>query len=432
METCNTPALDLCFSHHINQSECQSERKISSVKKLLDHRNWWIFVNVLFVSSQIGTIYSISAAPIPETQSAVLNREIPKYLTDRNFRRKLSTPFSASWSNVGIRSILQRISSTQNLSIILDRRIDPSTKLKLDIQNLTLEEGLQKLASLVQAKYTIVGSTIYIGPAKIVSKLETLLELKKEELTDSHTILKTRLLFLSKRRTFHYQDLDQPSEILNHIADAYQIIIKDKKRISHDLWASSTLSSVNANEGLSLILIQFNLTYKWEQAGTQIQLVPIPASVTIEKTYFPRGNSVVSVINRLKKTFPDLSMIASGKSIKISASKEEHDNIERFLNPRANSPAIRPQKVDSVPVQRRRFTLRVKKTPLNAIMKKLEQSGIEFEYVESQLVDAGINLGKQIDISVKEANAREFFDSLFGEFNLNYQIMGTKVKLTPK
>lgn len=400
--------------------------------KLLNQLNWWVLVNLLFVSVEIRDIDSISAAQISDKQSAILNREIPKYLTDRNFRRKISDPFSASWSNVGIRSIIQRISSTQNLSIILDRRIDPSIKLKLDIQNLPLEESLQKLASLVNAKYAIVGSTIYIGPTKIVSKLETLLELKKEELTHSRDVSKSQLFFLSKRRTFHYQDLDQPSDILNKIVDAYQIIVKDKKLVSHDLWASGTLSSVNANEALSLILIQFDLTYHWEKQGTQIQLIPIPETVTIEKTYQIAGNSVIAITNRLKKAFPDLRLITSDKAIKISVSKEQHDKIEQFLNPRANSRITRPQKVDPVPVQRRKFTLRVKRIPLNAIMKKLEQSGIEFDYVESQLENAGINLSRQIDISVKEANAREFFDALFSDFNLNYQILGTKVKLTPK
>jgi len=435
METCNTPALDSCFSCHKEQSESRPDRKISLVKILLYRLNWWILVNLLFVSSEMGMTQSVSAAQISENQSAVLNRDIPKYLTDRNFRRRLSQPFSASWSNVGIRSIIQRVSSTQNISIILDRRIDPSFKLKLDIQNLTLEEGLQKLASLAHAKSAIIGSTIYIGPKKIVSKLETLLELKKEELfelANSHTDLKSRAIFLNQRKSFHYQDLDQPADILNKIADVFQITIKSRKLISHDLWASGTLSSVNANEALSLILIQFNLTYHWEKQGTQIQLVPIPDSVTIEKTYSPGGKSVVSVINRLKKTFPELTMITSGKSITISASKEHHEKIEQLLNPRTNSRITMPQKVDSVPIQRRKFTLRVKKTPLNAIMKKLEQSGIEFDYVESQLVNAGIDLSKQINISVKEAKAREFFDSLFGTFNLNYKIKGTKVTLTPK
>ncbi len=396
--------------------------------------NWWILVNLILVSSATGIIPSVFAAQISENQSIVLNRETPKYLTDRNFRRVLSQPFSASWSNVEIRSVIQRICSTQNISIILDRRIDPSLKLKLDLQNLTLEQGLQKLAALAHAKTEIVGSTIYIGPETAASKLKTLLELKSEELAalaDSGAELKSRVLFLSRKKTFHYQDLDQPSDILRQIAAAYQITINNGNQIPHDLWTHGTLTSVNAIEALSLILIQFDLTYRWEEQATQIQLIPIPDTVTIEKTYTPRGSSVVAVTRRLKETFPELSVASSGKTITVSASSELHEKIEQFLNPGANFRNTMPQKVDAIPVQRRKFTLWVKNVPLLAIMKKLEQSGIEFEYDEDQLADAGIDLGQQIDISVNEANAQEFFDSLFRSFKLKYQIEGTRVTLIP-
>ncbi|MFH1303934.1 MAG: hypothetical protein ABIK07_22975 [Planctomycetota bacterium] len=330
--------------------------------------------------------------------------------------------------------MIQRICSTQNISIILDRRIDPSLKLKLDLQNLTLEQGLQKLAALANAKTEVVGSTIYIGPEKAVSKLKTLLELKSEELAalaDSGAELKSRLQFLTRNKTFHYQDLDQPSDILRQIAAAYQITINNGNQIPHDLWTHGTLTSVNAIEALSLILIQFDLTYRWEEQATQIQLIPIPDTVTIEKTYTPRGSSVVAVTRRLKETFPELSVASSGKTITVSASSELHEKIEQFLNPGANSRNTMPQKVDAIPVQRRKFTLRVKNVPLLAIMKKLEQSGIEFEYDEDQLAAAGIDLGQQIDISVNEANAQEFFDSLFRSFKLKYQIEGTRVTLIP-
>jgi len=403
---------------------------------LQPHLNRWFLAHLLLVSSAIGMTQSVSADQSSENQSAVLDRENPTYLTDRNFRRVLSQPFSASWSNVGIRSIVQRISSTQKISIILDRRIDPSLKLKLDIQNVSLEEGLNNLASLAHAKTAIVGSNIYIGPEKPVSKLKTLLELKTEELAEllqsSPANLKSRVLLLNRKRTFHYQDLDQPIEILRQITDAYQITIPNKTRIPHDLWSHGSLVAVNANEGLSLILIQFNFTYRWEEQGTQIQIMPIPDSVTIERTYTPRGTSVASVTNRLKTAFPALTVASSGKTITISASTELHEKIEQFLNPRTNSRNTMPQKIDAVPIQRRKFTLRVKRVPLLAIMKKLEQSGIEFDYDNSQLVDAGIDLNQQIDISVKDANAREFFDTLFASLKLNYQIQRTRVTLSPK
>ncbi|QDT42280.1 hypothetical protein Pan241w_23630 [Gimesia alba] len=397
--------------------------------------NWWIPLFLLLMTGGNESRLARAANQNSDHQLAVLDRDPPKYLTDRNFRRVLVQPFSASWSNVGIRAILQRIQSTQNISIILDRRIDPSLKLTIDTQNLSLEAGLEKIASEAHAQIGIVGSNIYIGPAQAVANLMTLLELKQEELQNlsaSRASLKSRVLFLSRKKTFHYQDLETPAEILKQITDAYQLTLTDPKQIPHDLWANGSLTAVNANQALSLVLIQLGFTFQWEQQGRQIQLEPVPEIVTIKKTYQPRKGSVSALITQLKQAFPDLTVVPSGKSITIQASIEVHEKIEQLLNPTKTLRSPKPVNADAVPIQRRKFTLRVKQVPLLAIMNKLEQSGIEFDYNASQLKSAGIDLNKLIDVTVKDAKPPEFFDALFSPLNLDYQIQGTKVILTPK
>ena len=405
------------------------------MKKLRNSLNWSNLLFLLLILDGHQSLTTLSARQNADQQLAVLDRDPPKYLTDRNFRRALTQPFTASWSNVGIRAILQRIQSTQNISIILDRRIDPSLKLTIDIQNLSLEAGLKKIASESHANMGVVGNNIYIGPPQAVSNLMTLLELKQEDLqnlTDSQASLKSRVLFLSRKKTFHYQDLETPAEILKQITDAYQITLSDPKRIPHDLWANGSLTAVNANQALSLILIQFGFTYQWGQQGRQIQLEPVPDIVTMKKTYLPRKSSVAALVTQLEQAFPELTVVPSGKTVTVQASHELHEKIKQLLNPTRTSRNSKPAKVDTVPIQRRKFTLRVKQVPLIAIMKKLEQSGITFEYNASQFTTAGIDLNKLIDVTVKDAKPPEFFDALFNPLNLNYQIQGTKVILTPQ
>lgn len=334
---------------------------------------------------------------------------------------------------MGIRTIIERIRNTQKISIILDRRIDPSIKVKLDIQNLTLEQGLNNLASQVHARSTVVGSTIYIGPETEVSNLKTLLELRKEELlhlTKTHADLKLRRSSLLQRRTFQYHDLDQPAEILKKITDACQITVKNLNLVPHDLWAHGTLEAVNANEAISLILIQFNLTYRWNHQESMIDIIPIPKSVTIRRLYTPRGKSAGVQIKRLKEKFPNLSVSLVDKKIAVVASADLHEQVELFLDPGALTNKQKRPEPKAIPIKRRQFTLRVKKVPVLAIMNKLEQSGIEFIYDNRQLMEAGIDLNQKIDISVKEAGAQTFFDALFSTLNLKYQIEGTEIILS--
>lgn len=392
-----------------------------------------LFCLCLVFPGQTGQIRSASAQ-LDTDPPVILNRQQPRFLTERSFRHALSQPLSASWSNVGIRSILQKIQETQKISLILDRRIDPSTTLKIDLQNQPLETGLNEIASQLDARTAIVGSNVYLGPDRAVGTLKTLLELKQQELlslADNQSTLKRRVYQLSRNKTFHFQDLDTPADLLKQITDDFQITVSNPQRIPHDLWSHGTLVAVNANEALTLVLNQLDLTYLWENQGRGIRLVSIPDRVTVQKTYSPRGRSLSDTIRHLKETFPEATITADGRMVLVDASADLQEKIAADLNPsRAPSRKMPSRKIDIVPLQRRKFTLRVQKAPLLAVMQKLEQSGIEFKYQADQLQQAGVDLTRPIDISVQNANVTEFFDALFGPLNLSYRIDGLTVILT--
>lgn len=331
--------------------------------------------------------------------------------------------------------ILEKIQDTQQISLILDRRIDPSTKLNIDLQNQALEAGLHEIAAQLHARTTIVGSNVYMGPDQAVGTLKTLLALKHQELlslSDSDPGLKSRVQQLSRNRSFYYQDLDTPAEILKQITEAYQITISNPERIPHDLWSHGSLMAVNANEALTLILNQLDLTFLWEKQGRAIRIMSLPDRVTIQKTYPPRGSSLADTVRHLKETFPEATITAAGSMILVDASSDIQEKIEADLNPSRGPSRNMPSKpIEVPPIRRRKFTLRVQKVPVLAVMQKLEQSGIEFKYQEDQLKQAGVDLTRRIDISVENANATEFFDALFGPLKLSYQIEGLTVTLTP-
>lgn len=400
------------------------------------------FVEILLISPSLCLIFLGQVFLLRDTTAqaetdppVVLNRAQPRFLSGRSFTNALSQPLSANWSNVGIRDILEKIQDTQRISLILDRRIDPSTKLKIDLQNQTLETGLNYIAAQLYARTALVGSNVYLGPERAVGTLKTLLDMKQQELhslADSQSALKRRVQELSRNKTFHFQDLDTPTDLLKQITEAFQITISNPQRIPHDLWSHGTLVSVSANEALTLVLNQLDLTYLWENQGRGIRLVSIPDRVTVQKTYSTRGKSVTDTIRRLKEKYPEATVTADGRMVLVDASSDIQERIRAELNPAARPPSRRmpTPKIDVVPIQRRKFTLRVQKVPLLAVMQKLEQSGIEFKYQPDQLRQAGVDLTQMIDISVQNANAEEFFDALFRPLNLSWQVKGLTVTLT--
>ena len=331
--------------------------------------------------------------------------------------------------------ILERIEKTQQISLILDRRIDPSTTLKIDLQNQSVEAGLDEIASELHARAIVVGSNIYLGPDQAMGTFKTLLAQKQQELlalSDNQPGMKTRAIQLSRNKSFYYQDLDTPADLLNQITDSYQITISNPERIPHDLWSHGSLMAVNANEALLLVLNQLELTFLWEKQGTAIRLLPVPDHVTVQKTYSPQRRSLTETIEHLKEMFPTATINREGRMLLVDASADLQEKIEAELNPsRRPVRKMKTPQIDVLPIRRRKFTLRVQKVPVLAVMQKLEQSGIEFEYQPEQLKQAGVDLTRRIDISVQNANANEFFDVLFGPLNLSYKIEGLKVTLTP-
>ncbi len=112
---------------------------------------------------------------------AVLNRPVPERTTGALFAKALETKITASWRNVELRSILNRLADEHKTSVVLDRGIDPTQALDLDLNYQPLLAGFGVVAKSAGAELCVLGNTIYIGPAKRVTKLRTLEHLRAQE-----------------------------------------------------------------------------------------------------------------------------------------------------------------------------------------------------------------------------------------------------------
>ena len=58
-----------------------------------------------------------------------LDRPVPRLNTAGRFKKKLENPLTFSWKYLELRDVLETISENFQISILLDRRIDPDQKL---------------------------------------------------------------------------------------------------------------------------------------------------------------------------------------------------------------------------------------------------------------------------------------------------------------
>jgi hypothetical protein len=344
---------------------------------------------------------------------------------------------SGSWANIELRDLLKKIGDERRIAILLDRRVDPTVQLPLNLTNSSLREGVRDLARLIGADISVAESVVYVGPPAATQRLRSLIELRSSELSAREaSIPEKRRGELAARHTVTWQDLDSPVEIVQRIADRYRLKIGHLDLLPHDLWVANTLPSVSAAESLSLVLIQFDLTFAWtgkaEGGGTGqgIELVSAPERPVIEKRHRVKGRTAAEALKLVRQYSPELIVKVDGSDLVVRGLLEDHEAVASLFG---GSAAKKPDAITGVkPIKQRLFTLKIDRVPARVLMQKLEESEIVFEYNAEQLAAAGIDLDQTIKLEVEKASAADFFKAVFDPLRLTAEIDNLTVKLKPK
>lgn len=359
------------------------------------------------------------------------DRRPDSFATGPKFQTELNQATSGTWANVELRSLLNTLGAQRRIAILLDRRIDPTAQLPVEIVDQPFRDALQGIAHQVSAELCVPGNVVYVGPPAAVKNLRTLVELRTSELKSKATgIPESRRTELSRPQSFEWPDLQTPSDIVRQISDQYHLAIRNPDLIPHDLWAAGNLPAVTSSEALSIILIQFDLTFAWVDSGQAIELSSIRERPTIERRHRSKGRTAADVARLIAEHFPDLKTTPEGADIAVTGTVEDHEAIAALLNP---VPTKKPSPTPpAAPLRQRKFTLTFKRVPVRTVMEELKKSKIVFVYDEAALTTAGINLDQTVNMELNNATADEFFRSLFDPLMLAFEIDNVTVKLTPK
>ncbi|MBC7820971.1 MAG: hypothetical protein IAG10_29145 [Planctomycetaceae bacterium] len=339
-----------------------------------------------------------------------------------------------------IRQALQQITESNHVSIVLDRRIDPTQSVSLTVPSTPLRDVIAALARTVDAGIVVVGNVVYVGPTESAKKLRTLIELRNADLSKlaSAAVKNTEKspwrnpsVSLAQKRTFPWKDFDRPRDILKQVAEKLKIEVDGLEKLPHDLWAGSSLTQVTATEALSLLLIQFGATFEFVPDRAVIRIVPIPNRVVIERS-FPLANAG-EIARAARERFTDAEIIVGGANLIVQGTVEQHAEIAAFLKSggqkTANAPANKPDK----PLSKRLFTLKLENAALGDVIKTFVANGVQIKYDPMQFADAEISLDKKIDkIDVKQVSAEKLFRDLFEPLGIEVTIDGEVVRLKPR
>ncbi|HUG91293.1 MAG TPA: hypothetical protein VML55_10690 [Planctomycetaceae bacterium] len=363
--------------------------------------------------------------------AVILDRPAPAYRTGHALVTELEATIpAAAWQGVEFRRILRRLAADRRVAVLLDRRIDPNRTLTLEVSRQRVADVFADLASGSGAAVSVAANSVYIGPPAAVARLRTVIELRTTELRQlTARRPRGRRLELFDRGTVYWNDLDEPRGIVHSLAERYKVRIINADAVPYDLWAAATLPDVNLAEALSLVLIQFDLTFRWADSGDAVELVPLPADVFLERTYRPRGLAPEQAAAAWTREFAGLRADARGASVVVRGTLEQHESIERLVSgrrpARPDDGSRPPPRLD---VKQRTFTIRQRVTAA-ALIETLEKSGIQVEYDAEALAAAGVELQTPIELDVTQAGADEFFRAWCGPLGLEFEIEGLTVRL---
>lgn len=347
-------------------------------------------------------------------------------LTEARFDLAITQPISATVPRTELRDFLRRISEQRNVAIVLDCRVDPQQMRDISWVELPLAGAIDWLADEVESSSSIVGDTIIVGPPDSLRNLRTIIAIRLDELNELVGLDSPRQSRLRRRDALHWNDLDQPRDLAQSIADACGLRIENPEIIPHDLWAGAGIANANAVECLSILLMQVDLSFEWNANATAIRLVPYPADVAVERVHQPRGMTIEVAESDVRAEFPELSIEVRGQRLAAVARVEEHERIEEIVGirlPRELSPT------PMVPLARRTFTLTVVNQSVGGVIQALVNQGVPIDFDADQLTTDGADLSLKISLQLREASIEDLMEELCEPAGLVFEIDEEQVLL---
>jgi hypothetical protein len=271
------------------------------------------------------------------------------------------------------------------VAVLIDRRVDPDRKLELTLAHLTLQEVLRQLAEQQGQEISVLGPVVYLGPPEAALRLRSLSALRHKEVRAAGPLVARKFLATERLR---WPDFATPRELLSQLAGAGGFEIAGLEQIPHDLWAETDLPALSLVDRLSLIAIQFDLTFEIGPGGRQVRLVPIPEDV------------------------------AAVREEAIAASR----------HPRSSPP---PKPSPRKPPETR-FTVTSAKGPLGHLLKELAAKlQLELRIDEEALEDAGISLNDPVSFSVNNGTIDELLEAVLAPAGCTFRREGSSVEVVP-
>lgn len=369
---------------------------------------------------------------------AAIGQEPVRYVTGEEFWRRLDRSTGIFWMQVPFRDGLLRLGQTHQVAIVLDRRCDPDRKTTLTVRDRPLRFILQEAAKTCPGDIALLPPVIYVGPAESAWRLPLLAEVRREEAKRLGGVAGRGLA----AQAVSWPRLTVPAQLLEQWTRDAGWELTNARLIPHDLWPAGELPPLPLTDRLTLLLIQFDLTFVME-SPSRVKLLPIPADFPGERRFAVAG-SVNRWAESCRQAVPDCRVTVMGDELVVRGPVESLKKLSAVLDSVGNqnlaaSPAQNTQPDTGTvpsspdPFLYRRFTIREGRGTLQGVIQQLaRQLNMELQFDAEGARQAGIPLDKPISFHVQNGTVDELWTAVLEPHGLTFRRNGRTLSIFPK
>ncbi len=334
-------------------------------------------------------------------------------------------------AGVPLRDALARLGRAHGRSVFLDRRVDPSRPVEINVRTVPLIEAIARIASQHRLGSTRLGPVAYVGPDFASARLRTLAALRWADVEKLGRSSRTKL---STPIVLAWPELASPRSIFQQISKKSGVAIDDLDSVPHDLWPAGRLPALPPVDLLTLIGNGLDLTFAVSpDRRSVVHLVPISVPVVIERRYSvrtrPQGD-YQALIGRI----PNASVDVGRRQIRVRGRVEDHELVARWIDgesPVGPAPeqGTASARADDV-VQR--HSLKVRNQPLSRVVHHLvDQLAVDIRIDESAVRGAGLSIDVPVDVDVRDMPLDDLLQQLVAPVGLRVVRTGEMYWIVP-
>jgi hypothetical protein len=327
-----------------------------------------------------------------------------------------------TWANAPLATALKNLAANNRIAIVLDRRIDPHQMLSLTASGRPLAEVLGRIAETERLGLSLWEPIVYLGPAPEAAALRTLAWLRREE---ASALPASRRQALSAVRAWEWDDLATPRDLLAALAAEARVKVEDLDRLPHDLWPARRLPPLAWTDRVTLLAIEFGLTFEIAADGRSIRLVPVPAKVMARRSY-SAGRDPRQTISVLAQRYPDAVVRVEGDQIVVDGRIEDLEAVARGIVATG-----RPtRKTSAAGKQIYKLSAEHKLADMLEQLSKLLD--VEFQLDRPAIERSGISMDQLVTVKVEGATLDELLSAVLEPAGLKGVRQGRIVTVTPR